>query len=69
LLDQIVKQSYKIKAPAGNHVRIQPKTPNSYRATIKALADKKIALYTYKRKYECNYRIVLKNMHFSINPA
>jgi hypothetical protein len=69
LLDQIVKQSYEIKALAGNQVRIQPKTPDSYRAIIKALAEKNTAFHTYKLKYEDNYRVVLKNMHFSINPA
>jgi ribosome-associated translation inhibitor RaiA len=69
LLDQIVKQSYKIKVLAGNQVRIQPKTPDSYRAIIKALAEKNTAFHTYKPKYERNYRVVLKNMHFSINPA
>jgi hypothetical protein len=41
LLDQIVKQSYEIKTLAGNHIRIQPKTPDLYRAIIKALAEKK----------------------------
>jgi hypothetical protein len=69
LLDQIVKQPYEIKALAGNQVRIQPKTPNSYRNIIKALAEKNMAVHTYKPKYECNYRVVHKNMHFSINPA
>jgi hypothetical protein len=44
LLDQIVKQSYKIKALAENQVRIQPKTPDSYRAIITALAGKKYGI-------------------------
>jgi hypothetical protein len=69
LLDQIVKQSYIIKALAGNQVGIQPKTPNSYRAIIKAFAEKNAAFHTYKPKYERNYRVVLKSMHFSNNPA
>jgi hypothetical protein len=41
LLGQIVKQRYEIKTLAGNQVRIQPKTPDTYRAIIKALAGKK----------------------------
>jgi hypothetical protein len=69
LLDQIVKQSYEIKALARNKVRIQSKTPDSYRAIIKALDEENTAFHTYKPKHERDYSVVLKNMHFSINPA
>jgi hypothetical protein len=40
LLDHIVKQPYEIETLAGNQVRIQPKTPNPYKAIIKALVKK-----------------------------
>jgi hypothetical protein len=40
-----------------------------YTVAIKALVEKKTAFHTYKPKYERNYRVVLKNLHFSINPA
>jgi hypothetical protein len=53
---------------AGNKVRTHPKTPDLYRAIIKVLTGK-TEFHTYKPKYERNYRVVLKNMHFSINPA
>jgi hypothetical protein len=69
LPDQIVKQQCEIKALPDNQVRIQPKTPDSYRAIIKALAEKNTTFHTYKPKDERNYRVVLKNMHYSINPA
>jgi hypothetical protein len=66
LLDKIVLQQYKIKALAQNQVRIQPKTPDAYRAIIKALTEKNTSFYTFKSKEERSYKVVLKNMHFSI---
>jgi hypothetical protein len=64
-----VKQQYEIKALLNSQVRIQPKTPDSYRTIIKALAEKNSAFHTYIPKDERNYRVVLKNMNYSINPA
>jgi hypothetical protein len=69
LLDQIVKQQYEIKALPDNQVRIQPKTPDSYGTIINALTENNTIFHTYKPKDEGNYRVVLKNMHYSINPA
>jgi hypothetical protein len=40
LLEQIAKQQYEIKALADNQVKVQPKTYESYRTIIKALAEK-----------------------------
>jgi DNA-binding protein H-NS len=40
LLEQIEKQQYEIKALADNQVKVQPKTSESYRVIIKALAKK-----------------------------
>jgi hypothetical protein len=68
LLEQIAKQQYEIKALADNQVKVQPKTYESYRTVIKALAKKHTEFHTYKLKEERTYRAVLKNMHYSINP-
>jgi hypothetical protein len=62
LLEQIAKQQYEIKALADNQVKVQPKTE------AKTKAEKHIEFYTYKFKEERSYRVVLKNMHYSINP-
>jgi hypothetical protein len=67
LLDQITHQQYEIKALAHNQVRIQPKTPDNYNTIIKALTGKNTS-HTFKPKEERSYRVVLKHMHFSINP-
>jgi hypothetical protein len=57
LLEQIAKQRYEINALADNKVKVQPKSSDSY-----------TELHTYNLKDERSYRVVLKNMHYSINP-
>jgi hypothetical protein len=64
LLDQSAFQLYEIKALVHNQVKIQPKAPDTYRAIIKALADKNISFHTFKPKEKRSYGVVLKNMHF-----
>jgi hypothetical protein len=68
LLGQIAKQQYEIKALAVNQVKVQTKTSESYRIIIKALAKKCTQFHMYKLKEEISYRVVLKNMQYSINP-
>jgi hypothetical protein len=60
LLEQIVIQQYEVKALAHNQVKVQPKTSESYRTIIKALAEKRTQFHTYKLKEERFYRVVLK---------
>jgi hypothetical protein len=60
LLDQIAFQLYEIKTFAHNEVKIQPKTPDKYRAIIKALADKNASFHTFKPKEEHSYRMSSK---------
>jgi hypothetical protein len=66
-LEEIAKLHYEIKALAGNQVKIRPKTSESYRTITKALAEKCTAFHTYRPKGERKYRVVLKNIHCSIN--
>lgn len=67
LLDGVAKLQYEIKALADNQVKVQPKTTESYRTIVKALNDKNTEFHTYKLKEERSYKVVLKNMHHSIN--
>jgi hypothetical protein len=69
LLEQIAYLQNEIKALAGNRVKIQPKTSETYRTITKSVAEKRTAFHTYKPKEERNYRIVLKNMNYSNNPS
>jgi hypothetical protein len=66
-LQQVAKQQYEIKALADSEVKVQPKTFESYRIIMKALAEKRTEFHTYKLKEETSCRVVL-NMHCSINP-
>jgi hypothetical protein len=68
LLEQVAPRKYETKALA-NKVKVQPITSNSYRAIIKALAVKCTEFHTYKPKEDRSYKVMLKNMHYSINPA
>jgi hypothetical protein len=67
LLEQIAKQQYEIQALADNQVKVRPKTSESNRTIIKALAEKHTEFHTYKLKEEASYRVILKNMHCSIS--
>jgi hypothetical protein len=68
LLEQMAVQPYEVKALAHNQVKVQPKISESYQTIIKALAEKRKQFRTYKLKEERNYRVVLKNIHYSISP-
>jgi hypothetical protein len=69
LLDQVAPRAYETKVLAQNQVKVQPKTSDAYRTIVKALADKHTEFHTYKPKEERNYRVVLKHMHYSVDPA
>jgi hypothetical protein len=70
LLEQIAQQQYEFKALSNNQIKIQPKTSESYRSrTItQALTEKRTEFHTYRLKEERNYGVVIKNIHYSINP-
>ena len=68
LLDSITKQQYEIKALTNDQIKVQPKAPKSYRIIVKALTEKtQNSTHTNKPKVERNYKVVLKNLHYSIN--
>jgi hypothetical protein len=60
LLEHIAIQQYEVKALAHNQVKPQPKTSESYRIIIKALAEKRMKFHRYKLKEEISYSVVLK---------
>jgi hypothetical protein len=66
-LIKIVPKLYEIKALAQNQVKVQPKSSDCYRIITKALIDRNTPFHTNKPKEERAYRVVLKNMHFSID--
>jgi hypothetical protein len=60
LLEQIAKQHYEIKALTENQVKVQPKTSDSYRTIIKALAEKRTEFHTYKLKRRKKLQNIVK---------
>jgi hypothetical protein len=52
LLELVAKQQYEIKTLVDNQVNIRPKTSESYRTIIKALAKEHMEFHTYKLKDE-----------------
>jgi hypothetical protein len=47
---------------------VQPTTADSYRSVTDTLTDKHAEFHTFKPKEERNYTVVLKHMHYSMNP-
>jgi hypothetical protein len=68
LLDQTAHQKYVITALANNQVWVQPTAANSYRSITHALTDKCAEFHMFRPKEERNFRVVLKRIHYSINP-
>jgi hypothetical protein len=68
LLEQTVEKQHELKALQNNQVKIQPRNSDSYRTIVKALTEKGTEFHTYKPTEERNYKVVLKYMHYSINP-
>jgi hypothetical protein len=69
LQEQVAPHKYETKALANNQVKVQPTTSDSYRAIINGLAEKFTEFHTYKSKEDHTYKVVLKNMHYSVDPA
>jgi len=70
LLNRIAKNEYDIKVLNNTQVKIQYKTSIKYTLIIQEYKLKKYKqhFHIYKIKEERNFRVVLKNIHPSINP-
>jgi hypothetical protein len=69
LLNRIAKDNYKLKVLNFDQVKLQPNTSDRYTIITKALIEKKTEFHTYKPKSERNFRVLLKNMHYSDNTS
>lgn len=67
LLDKHVNGKYTIKVLQNDRVKIQPHTTETYPETVKLLKDKDTEFYTYKPKGERSFKVILKNMHPSMD--
>ncbi|KNE88947.1 hypothetical protein PSTG_17601, partial [Puccinia striiformis f. sp. tritici PST-78] len=67
MLNEIAKDSYDIKIVKSDQVKIQIKTADTYSVVVKELEAKHTQFYTYKPKQERCFKVVLRNIHPSIN--
>lgn len=67
LLTNVVNNNYELKVLNFDQVKIQPKTSEAYSIITKALEGKQTQFYTYRLKEMRSFRVVLKNIHYSVN--
>lgn len=63
LLDMTAKNEYTMKVLNNNQVKIQPNSSEKYLPIIEALKEKKTEFYTYQRKQDKTFKVILRNMH------
>ena len=62
----ISKEDYKLKIN-NNHVKILPTNPDAYRKLTKLLKTLNANFHTYQLKQERPFRVVLRNIHHSVD--
>jgi hypothetical protein len=65
----IQKEQYHCKIISKNTIKIHVTKPGPYRKLIKQVQQDKIMHHTYQMKKERAYRIVIRNLHYSIPTA
>jgi len=67
LLNKIAKNEYDIKVLSNTQVKIQLKASTKYISIVKALQATNTDFHNYKMKDKRRFKVVLKNIHSSIN--
>ena len=67
LLDNFANDQYSIKVINNNEIKIQPNHPEIYPKIVEQLKNRGTYFFTYQRKQDKGYKIVLKNMHPSVD--
>lgn len=66
-LSQITEEeTYQCKALQNDTIKINTKNPDIYRKLVRHLNSEKIVHHTYQMKQERAYRVVIRNLHYSI---
>ena len=60
------EETYQCKILQNDTVKITTLTPETYRKHIRHLNSKKIIHHTYQTKQDRAYRVVIRNLHYSI---
>ena len=66
IVKDITKEDYKLKIN-NNHVEILPTHPDAYRKLTKLLKTLNTKFHTYQLKQERPFRVVLRNIHHSVD--
>lgn len=69
LLNDHVNNNYEIKVLRNNQVKILPRTSEAYTTIVKQLELKETEFYTYKPKQERDFKVILKNLHSSMDTS
>ena len=67
LLKEIAKDQFDLKSLKNQQVKIMPKTSDIYRKIVQELEKKNTEFFTYKLKEERSFRVILRNMHPSVD--
>lgn len=67
LLNEMAPKKYTLRVLANNQVKIQLETIEAYKAVLKILLEKKTELHSFQIKSEKTFRVVLRNLHHSID--
>lgn len=68
LLDESTPNNYEVKVISSNRIKIQPKNAQSFTEIVKQLESKNTEFHTYKPKSERSFKVILRNMHPSVDP-
>ena len=63
LLDEIGQNNYTLKVMSTNQIKIQPMSTENYLPIMNVVKEKQTQCYTYQRKQDRNFRVVLKGIH------
>lgn len=66
-LNEIAKDQFDLRNLRNQQVKIMPKTPEFYKIIICELEKKNTEFFTYKLKEERSFKVILRNMHPSVN--
>ena len=66
LLDEIAKDQYTIKVLTNNEVKIQSLTTEKFLPICTELKENNTQFYTFQKKQDKPYKVVLRNMHPSV---
>ena len=65
----IDKSSFNTKALANDVVKITVDSPDNFRKIVKGLKDSNIAFYTYQLKSERAFKVIIRNLHHTVETS